>query len=49
MNGKDSKKYVIWDDNNEVPFIIIMNKSKRTSYGLFLHTSDPAEIQTIPS
>ena len=42
------KKYVIWDDHNDIPFVIVYSQSNRTCYGLFLMTSNPVEVQTIP-
>ena len=48
MKNKDLK-YVIWDHENESPFLLIMSESKRTAFGLFIMTSNPVEVRTLPS
>ena len=44
----EERRYVIWDDYNEIPFIMVISESDRSAYGLFLMTSNPAEIVTLP-
>jgi hypothetical protein len=41
--------YTVWNDKNELPLVIVFSKSQRTAYGLFLFTSSPAEVVTVPS
>lgn len=48
MNTKEEQRYVIWDNHNEIPFILVISESKRTAFGLFLLTSNPTEIQNLP-
>jgi len=45
----NSKRYVVWDNHNELPLITVMSKSTRKYFGLFLMTSGPAEILTFPT
>ena len=46
--SKKKSKFIIWDGHNEIPFLMVVSESLRTAYGLFLMTSNPTEIQTLP-
>jgi hypothetical protein len=50
MNYDDKKRhFLLWDKENELPLITVLNKHNRTAYGLFFFTSNPSEVIIIPS
>ena len=49
MNQDDlPRRYVVWDNQNELPLITVQSKSTGKFFGLFLLTAGPAEILTFP-
>eukprot|EP00347_Sterkiella_histriomuscorum_P007143 403350105 len=48
MDTSQPKKYVFWDDHNDVPFFTVLNKKSKQAHGIFILTSNPCEIQTLP-
>ena len=49
MNQDDQpRRYVVWDNHNELPLITVQSKSTGKFFGLFLLTAGPAEILTFP-
>jgi hypothetical protein len=49
MNQDDQpRRYVVWDNHNELPLITVQSKSTGKFFGLFLLTAGPAEIHTFP-
>lgn len=46
--GEGRKSFVVWDSENEQAFIRVQSKSSGECFGIFLLTTNPAEIVTDP-